>query len=82
MSIPVTLRVVDESVPDAFVVPTTALVALAEGGYALEVVTSPATATTVAVTRLIAVEPGLFTDGFVVVTGHEVAEGLEVVVPS
>jgi peptidoglycan hydrolase-like protein with peptidoglycan-binding domain len=82
LSIPVTLRVVDQSEQGALVVPPTALVALAEGGYALEVVDTPGTADTAAVTHLVAVEPGLYADGFVVVTGPEVTEGLEVVVPS
>ena len=80
--IPVTLRVVDTQVADAFVVPTSALVALAEGGYAIEVVTSPATATAPARTTLIPVEPTLYSDGRVVVTGDEVTAGAEVVVPS
>ncbi|MGD9704428.1 MAG: peptidoglycan-binding protein [Acidimicrobiia bacterium] len=81
VSIPVTLRVVDDSVPDAYVAPVSALVALAEGGYALEVV-SGQDATGAPTTRLIGVETGLFADGFVVVTGPDVAAGLEVVVPS
>ena len=82
VSIPVTLRVVDEEVPGAFVVPTSALLALAEGGFALEVVTAPATASTPAATTLIPVEPGLYSNGFVVVTGDQVSDGLQVVVPS
>ncbi len=82
VSIPVTLRVVDTQVDDAFVVPTSALVALAEGGYAIEVVTSPATATAPAQTTLIPVEPTLYSDGRVVVSGDQVAAGVEVVVPS
>jgi hypothetical protein len=82
VSIPVTLRVVDQEVPGAFVVPTSALLALAEGGFALEVVTAPATDSTPATTTLIPVEPGLFSNGFVVVTGDQVSDGLQVVVPS
>jgi peptidoglycan hydrolase-like protein with peptidoglycan-binding domain len=82
VSIPVTLRVVDQEVPGAFVVPTSALLALAEGGFALEVVTAPATDSTPAVTTLVPVEPGLYSNGFVVVTGDLVSEGLEIVVPS
>ena len=74
VAIPVTLRVVDEQVDDAFVVPTSALLALAEGGYALEVA-STATADGTAADHLIAVEPGLFADGFVVVTGDQVRRG-------
>ena len=82
VSIPVTLRVIDTEIDDAFVVPTSALVALAEGGYALEVVTAPATATEPAQTVLIAVEPSLYSDGMVVVTGPDVTVGADVVVPS
>jgi membrane fusion protein, multidrug efflux system len=82
VSVPVTLRVVADSVPGALVVPVSALVALAEGGYALEVVDAQATATAAARTHLIAVETGLFADGFVVVTGADIVVGLDVVVPS
>ncbi len=82
VSVPVTLRVIDQQIDGAFVVPTSALVALREGGYAVEVVTTAATDTAAAVTQLIAVEPGLYTDGDVVITGDQVQAGLEVVVPS
>lgn len=81
VSIPVTLRVVDQEIPDAFLVPTSALLALAEGGYALEVVDGT-TAQGTAATHLVAVDTGIFTEGFVVVSGDELADGLEVVVPS
>lgn len=76
VEIPVTLQVVTTAIEDAFVVPTSALVALAEGGYALEVADGTGT------TYLIPVETGSFADGFVEVTGPDLAEGLEVVVPS
>jgi hypothetical protein len=86
VQIPVTLRVISEEVKDAFVVPVSALVALAEGGYAVEVTTdtdtSDTTASTATATSLIAVEPGLFADGFVSITGEQVQAGLQVVVPS
>ena len=86
VQIPVTLRVIAEEVKDAFVVPVSALVALAEGGYALEITTgsdaSSTAGTTAAPTSLIAVEPGLFADGFVSITGEQVKAGLQVVVPS
>ena len=39
VEIPVTLRVVSANVPDAIVVPVSALVALKEGGYAVQEVT-------------------------------------------
>lgn len=76
VQIPVTLKVTTRSVPNAFVVPTSALVALAEGGYALEVVDGPGA------THLIGVKAGSFADGFVEVTGADLKEGLDVVVPS
>jgi multidrug efflux pump subunit AcrA (membrane-fusion protein) len=76
VEIPVTLQIVTKAIENAFVVPTSALVALAEGGYALEVVDSPGA------THLIPVETGSFADGFVEVTGPDVADGLNVVVPS
>ncbi len=79
VQIAVTLRAVAESATDAFVVPVSALVALAEGGYALEVVDGSGPD---AATHLIAVEPGIYSDGFVSVTGADVVEGLTVVVPS
>ena len=81
VQIPVTLRVVASSAPKAFVVPVSALVALAEGGYAIEIVTGKAADGT-NVTKLIAVTPGLFADGFVAVTGDQVQAGQNVVVPS
>ncbi|MCU1388431.1 MAG: hypothetical protein JWL72_1769 [Ilumatobacteraceae bacterium] len=81
VQIPVTLRVVSDSVPKAFVVPVSGLVALAEGGYALEVVDGKNADGTNA-THLIGVSTGLFTDGFVSVTGKGVKASLEIVVPS
>lgn len=79
VQIPVTLRVVAEQELDAFVVPVSALVALAEGGYAIEVVTGTGDQPT---TTLVAVDPGLFADGFVSITGDGLSDGLTVVVPS
>ncbi|MFN8022480.1 MAG: peptidoglycan-binding domain-containing protein [Acidimicrobiales bacterium] len=81
VSIPVTLKVIDQQIPDAFLVPTSALLALAEGGYALQVVDGTAADGT-QVTHLIPVETGIFTEGYVVVSGDELSDGLEVVVPS
>lgn len=76
VEIPVTLRIVTETIPDAFVVPVSALVALAEGGYALEVSDGAAAS------HLIGVELGTFIDGFVEITGADVSAGLEVVIPA
>ncbi|PJJ70817.1 multidrug efflux pump subunit AcrA (membrane-fusion protein) [Diaminobutyricimonas aerilata] len=56
-------------------VPVAALLALAEGGYALEVVTDGGT-------QLVAVTTGLFADGLVEVSGEGVTEGTVVGVPS
>lgn len=70
---PVDVRVVSDTVEDVLAVPVTALLALAEGGYAVEVVDADGT-------RLVAVEPGFYADGSVEVTGN-VSEGDEVVVP-
>lgn len=73
--IPVGLELVAEVTDDVLAVPVTALVALAEGGYAVEVLDGDGT------TRLVAVDPGKYADGVVEVEG-DLAEGDEVVVPS
>jgi peptidoglycan hydrolase-like protein with peptidoglycan-binding domain len=70
---PVTVHVTTSSVKGALAAPVQALVALAEGGYAVERVTGPAT------TKLVAVKLGASADGWVQVTG-DVHEGDEVVV--
>ncbi|TDC46150.1 efflux RND transporter periplasmic adaptor subunit [Jiangella ureilytica] len=54
---------------DVLVVPVTALLALAGGGYGLELVGPGGT------TSVVPVEPGLFADGRVEVTGDGIAEG-------
>ncbi len=56
--------------------PVTALLALAEGGYALEVVDGAG------VSHLVGVTIGTIADGYVAVTGDGVAAGVSVVVPS
>jgi hypothetical protein len=66
---PVDVDVVTVAVEDALTVPVEALLALAEGGYAVERPDG----------SLVAVQVGAFADGFVEVTG-DVAEGDEVVV--
>jgi len=71
---PVTVSVVTSAATGVLAVPVDALLALAEGGYAVEVVTGPGRS------DLVAVELGAFADGWVEVTG-EVAEGDEVEVP-
>ncbi len=69
----VDILLVDELAAGATVVPASALVVTADGGYAVEVVDGAAT-------TYVAVEPGMFADGFVQVTGIE--PGTAVVVPS
>lgn len=81
VEIPVTLRVVSTSVPNAIVVPVSALVALKEGGYAVQVV-SGKNADGSDATKFVAVEPGVFDDGFVQVTSDSLEAGQSVVVPS
>lgn len=74
---PVTVSIVTQTVKDALVVPVTALLALAEGGYAVEVAHGAAR-------RLVGVRVGLFddADGLVQVTGKGLAAGDRVVVPT
>jgi hypothetical protein len=74
---PVNVLVTTASVRNALVVPVSALVALAGGGYALEVVDA-------GVHQLVAVTPGLFDDaeGLVQVKGRDVRAGQRVVVPT
>ena len=73
---PVTVAVVRERRADVLAVPVSALLALAEGGYAVEVVDAPGR------TRLVGVETGLFEDGFVEVRSADLDETMQVVVPS
>ena len=80
VEIPVTLRVVSASVPNAIVVPVSALVALKEGGYAVQEVTGSNPDGTHQ-TSLVGVKTGLFTNGFVQVEGDLKAD-TDVVVPS
>ena len=74
---PVTVSIATGSAPNALAVPVDALLALAGGGYALEVVAS-------GVHHLEAVTLGLFDDaeGLVQVSGQRVSAGQHVVVPS
>ena len=80
VEIPVTLRVVSANVPDAIVVPVSALLALKEGGYAVEQVTGTNPDGTNQ-TTLVGVTTGLFTNGFVQVEG-DLQPDTDVVVPS
>lgn len=68
---PVEVRLTRASREAVLAVPVGALLALAEGGYAVEAADG----------RLVAVTTGLFADGWVEVSG-EVSEGMAVVVPA
>lgn len=71
---PVDVEIVTDSVEDVIAVPVTALLALAEGGYAVEVETSGGT-------TLVGVDPGFFADGLVEIESGDIAPGDRVVVP-
>ena len=75
---PVTVSIVRESRPDVMAVPVAALLAVLEGGYAVEVVDDSGT------THLVGVTPGIFQDGWVQVTAPNggLSVGDEIVVPS
>ena len=75
---PVSVSITTGSVRDALVVPVNALLALASGGYAVEVVAADG------VHHLVGVATGLFddADGLVQVTGSRLAAGQRVVVPT
>ena len=75
---PVRVTITTASVPSALVVPVTALLARAGGGYAVEVVDPGGT------NHLVSVSLGLFddADGLVQVTSPALAAGQEVVVPT
>ena len=71
---PVDVEVVSEEASDVLVVPVNALLALAEGGYAVELVDQAGSS------RFVKIEIGKFADGLVAVTG-DVSEGDRVLVP-
>jgi hypothetical protein len=77
---PVQVGITTASVPDAVVVPVTALLARPGGGYAVEVVGAGVGTSN----RLVSVSLGLFDDaaGLVAVTGSGLAAGQDVVVAS
>ncbi|MEU6250863.1 peptidoglycan-binding domain-containing protein [Glycomyces sp. NPDC047010] len=64
-----------DSAVDVLAVPVEALLGLAEGGYGVEVVDGDTT-------EIVAVDTGLFADGFVEVSGEGLEAGQSVVVPS
>ena len=69
------VEITETLIEDALVVPATALLALVEGGYAVEVVAEDGSV------RLVGVETGLFVDGDVEVRSPELTAGTSVVVP-
>ena len=72
---PVDVELIDDRVENVLVVPVTALLALSEGGYAVQVDTGDDQ------TRLIAVDAGMYADGSVEVISSELEAGMKVVVP-
>ena len=68
------MEVIDVLADDALTVPARALVALIEGGYAVEVISQDGNS------EYRAVQIGEFADGWVEIAG-DVAEGDQVVVP-
>ena len=72
---PVDVLVVTDSADDVIAVPVAALLALSEGGYAVQVDSGDGT------TRLVAVDPGFFADGLVEVETDGLAAGDMVVIP-
>jgi len=78
------VSIVRESRPDVMAVPVASLLAVLEGGYAVEVVDAGVTNNTVPTTHLVGVTTGIFQDGWVEVTapGGDLKVGDEIVVPS
>lgn len=72
---PVEVEIIDDRAVDVLAVPVSALLALSEGGYAVEVDAGDGT------TRLVGVEVGMYADGFVEVTSAELGAGDRVVTP-
>jgi peptidoglycan hydrolase-like protein with peptidoglycan-binding domain len=71
---PVRVRFVAEERTDVLSVPVTALLALAEGGYGIQLVEGSAT-------RYVAVETGMFANGRVEIRGSGLQVGMKVSVP-
>lgn len=71
---PVDVDFVSATRADVLSVPVAALLALAEGGYGVEIVEG-------STSRIVAVKTGMFADGQVEVSGEAIAEGMMVGVP-
>ena len=76
---PITVNIVTARAQDVLAVPVSALVALAGGGYAVEVTRGSGSHAT---SQLVPVRTGLFSDTLVQVSGAAITAGLEVEVPS
>jgi Putative peptidoglycan binding domain len=76
---PVNVNIVSAQVRDVLAVPISALVALAGGGYAVEVVHGSGASAT---RHLVPVQTGLYSDTLVQVSGASLTAGEEVEVPS
>ena len=72
---PVDVDAVGDRADGVLAVPVTSLIALTEGGYAVEVMADDGS------TYLIAVDPGLFADGRVEVTSDGLETGMVIVIP-
>ena len=72
---PVSVAIAREQREDVMTVPVSALIALPGGGYAVDIVEGPST-------RRVRVDPGLFADGYVEVSGDGLREGQKVRVPA
>jgi hypothetical protein len=71
---PVDVTLVSAQAADVLTVPVAALVALAEGGYGVQVVTG-------STTRYVHVQTGMFANGRVEISGAEISAGMVVGVP-
>jgi len=72
--VPVQVSLATQSVRGVLAVPVTALLALAGGGYGVEIVTGSGA------DRLVGVQTGIYAGGQVAITGPGIAAGVKVVV--
>jgi peptidoglycan hydrolase-like protein with peptidoglycan-binding domain len=72
---PVEVELIDDRAVDVLAVPVSALLALSEGGYAVEIDDGAGG------TLLIGVEAGMYADGWVEVTSDQLEAGMRVVTP-
>lgn len=72
---PVEVELIDDRAVDVLAVPVSALLALSEGGYAVEVDHGAGG------TTLVGVEVGMYADGWVEITSPQIEAGMQVVTP-